>query len=278
MNKQMSSALAQGDQTPVVLVGADSNELRITSVELVGMINTFRTEEGNTTEKRHDDLLKSIRLEIETLEKAGFIGVGNFSESSYINKQNKEQPCYSMNKAGVLQMLNKESAVVRYKTVQYIEKLEKENKTLKKDSYMIDDPVERAKAWIKEQEEKKVIELENAKNRKLLEEQEPKVAFANAITASKNSILVRELARLISQNGIKIGERSLYTWLRENGYVEKNSTKATQKAINLKVLELVERINQDKEGNLHTNFTTYVTPKGQAYFIGKFLENREMRV
>ncbi|ADZ82518.1 phage antirepressor Ant [Cellulosilyticum lentocellum] len=277
MNK-MSSALAQGDQTPVILVGTDSNEVRITSVELVGMINTFRTEEGNTTEKRHDDLLKSIRLEIETLEKAGFIGVGNFSESSYINKQNKEQPCYSMNKAGVLQMLNKESAVVRYKTVQYIEKLEKENKTLKKDSYMIDDPVERAKAWIKEQEEKKVIELENAKNRKLLEEQEPKVAFANAITASKNSILVRELARLISQNGIQIGEQRLYKWLREKEFVEKFSCKATQKAINLKVLELVERTSPDKEGNFHTNFTTYVTPKGQAYFIGKFLENREMRV
>ena len=123
-----------------------------------------------------------------------------------------------------------------------------------------------------------VLRLENTEQKQIIEEQEPKVAFANAITASKNSILIRELARLISQNGIKIGERSLYTWLRENGYVEKNSTKATQKAINLKVLELVERTSPDKEGNFHTNFTTYVTPKGQAYFIGKFLENREMRV
>lgn len=276
MNK-MSSALSQGNQTPVVLVGADSNEVRITSVELVEMINTFRAEEGNTSEKEHSDLMKSIRKEIEVLEGVG-INQGNFSPVTYMDKKGETRPCYSLNKAGVLQMLNKESAVVRFKTTQYIEKLEKENKALKKDSYMIDDPVERAKAWIKEQEEKKVIELENAKNRKLLEEQEPKVAFANAITASKNSILVRELARLISQNGIKIGERSLYTWLRENGYVEKNSTKATQKAINLKVLELVERTSPDKEGNFHTNFTTYVTPKGQAYFIGKFLENREMRV
>ncbi|QEH69947.1 phage antirepressor KilAC domain-containing protein [Cellulosilyticum sp. WCF-2] len=276
MNYQMSSALAQGDQTEVVLVGSDSNDVRITSVKLVEMINRFRAEEGNTSEKEHSDLMKSIRKEIETLNQAG-IAQGNFSPGSYSDKQNQERPCYSMNKAGVLQMLNKESAVVRYKTVQYIEKLEKENKTLKKDSYMIDDPVERAKAWIKEQEEKKVIELENAKNRKLLEEQEPKVAFANAITASKNSILVRELARLISQNGIQIGEQRLYKWLREKEFVEKFSCKATQKAINLKVLELVERTSPDKEGNFHTNFTTYVTPKGQAYFIGKFLENREMR-
>ena len=124
MNRQMTNALAQGDQTPVILQGKN-NEVRITSVELVGVINTFRKEEGNYTEKRHDDLLKSIRTEIEVLEKAGIKGVGNFSESSYVNKQNKEQPCYSLNKAGVLQMLNKESAVVRYKTVQHIEKLEK---------------------------------------------------------------------------------------------------------------------------------------------------------
>lgn len=275
MNKQMSSALEQGNQTPVVL-NCSTNGTTITSVELVELINQFRAEEGNMTEKRHDNLMSSIETEIKALENAG-IAVLNFKVGSYRDKQNQERPCYSLNKAGVLQMLNKESAVVRFKTTQYIEKLEKENKTLKKDSYMIDDPVERAKAWIKEQEEKKVIELENAKNKKLLEEQEPKVAFANAITASKNSILVRELARLISQNGIQIGEQRLYKWLREKEFVEKFSCKATQKAINLKILELVERTSPDKGGNFHTNFTTYVTPKGQAYFIGKFLENREMR-
>lgn len=108
-----------------------------------------------------------------------------------------------------------------------------------------------------------------------IEEQKPKVAFANAITASTNSILIRELARLISQNGVDMGEKKLYAWLRENGYVEKNSCKATQKAINLKVLELVERTNQDKEGNLHTNFTTYVTPKGQEYFVNKFISKEK---
>ena len=101
-----------------------------------------------------------------------------------------------------------------------------------------------------------VLRIENAEQQKQIEEQKPKVAFANAITASTNSILIRELARLISQNGVDMGEKKLYAWMRENGYVEKNSCKATQKAINLKVLELVERTNQDKEGNLHTNFTT----------------------
>ena len=127
MNKQISSALAQGDQTPVVLVGADNNEVRITSVELVEKINRFRAEEGNIIVKRHSDLMTSIKTEIGYLEKAG-IGQRNFSLTSYIDDWNREKPCYSLNKAGVLQMLNKESAVVRYKTVQYIEKLEKANK------------------------------------------------------------------------------------------------------------------------------------------------------
>lgn len=123
MNTQMSSAFVQGDNTPVVLQGAN-NEIRITSVELVEMINTFRKEEGNTVEKEHSDLMKSIRKEIETLENAGIKDGGIFSPISYQDAYGRDKPCYSMNKAGALQMLNKESAVVRFKTTQYIKKME----------------------------------------------------------------------------------------------------------------------------------------------------------
>nr|DAV38986.1 MAG TPA: hypothetical protein [Caudoviricetes sp.] len=119
MNKQMSSALAQGDNTPVV---------RITSVELVELINTFRKQEGNETEKEHSDLMKSIRKEIETLENAGIKDGGNFSLISYQDTYGRDKPCYSMNRAGALQMLNKESAVVRFKTTQYIDALEQKVK------------------------------------------------------------------------------------------------------------------------------------------------------
>ena len=126
MNKQMNSALAQGDMTPVILVGVEG-QVTIASVELTQLINQFRKEEGNETEKQHKELLRDIRKEIESLESVG-IAQSNFALGSYIDKQNQQRPCYSLNKAGVLQMLNKESAVVRYKTVQYIEKLEKENK------------------------------------------------------------------------------------------------------------------------------------------------------
>lgn len=114
------------------IMEVNNEVVTMTSLEVVELINNFRKEEGNEIIKKHDDMLKSIRKEIETLENAGIKGVGNFSESYYLNSQNKKQPCYKMNKAGIMQMLNKESALVRYKTQQYIEALE--NK-LKQDPY-----------------------------------------------------------------------------------------------------------------------------------------------
>lgn len=100
------------------------NEVRISSVDLVDMINKFRIEEGNDNIKQHNTLMRDIRKEIEDLKNAGFEGQYNFVQSSYINSQNKEQPCYSLNRDAALQILNKESAVVRAKTIQYINILE----------------------------------------------------------------------------------------------------------------------------------------------------------
>ena len=101
-----------------------NQEATMTSLEVVKLINKFRLEEGNEIVKKHDDMLKSIRREIKVLENVGIKGNGNFSESTYVNSQNKIQPCYKMSKAGIMQMLNKESALVRQKTQEYIEALE----------------------------------------------------------------------------------------------------------------------------------------------------------
>ena len=113
-----------------------NKEIRITRVELVEVINEFRKLESDTTGKKytellHKDFMKKIRTELETLKTLGLGGERNISPSSYINSQNKEQPCYSLNRDGMLEMLNSESALVRYKTIEYINKLEEENKTLK---------------------------------------------------------------------------------------------------------------------------------------------------
>lgn len=110
----------------------NNQETTMTSLEVVELINKFRKEEGNETVKEHKDFMRSIRNEIEILKKSGIGAERNFSLGSYIDKNNQQRPCYRMNKAGIMQMLNKESALVRYKTQEYIEVLE--NK-LKQDPY-----------------------------------------------------------------------------------------------------------------------------------------------
>ena len=95
----------------------------MTSLEVVELINNFRKEEGSEVVKRHDVLLRDIDNEIEALKNLK-IDAHNFVETSYKDSWNRDKRCYQMNKAGIMQMLNKESALVRYKTQQYIEVLE----------------------------------------------------------------------------------------------------------------------------------------------------------
>jgi len=108
-----------------------------------------------------------------------------------------------------------------------------------------------------------------ARQSKQLEEQKPKVLFADSVIASKGSILVRELAKLIKQNGYDIGEKKLYRWLREKGYICKNSTEPTQMAMNLGLFEIVVRTIERGDVPPKATRTTKVTGKGQVYFINK---------
>lgn len=115
----MKSSLYQSFQ---VMEG--NHEATMTSLDVVELINQFRFEEGNETVKRHDVLLRDIRNELKILEQVGITNDHNFVEVYYTDAKGEKRPCYQMNKAGIMQMLNKESALVRYKTQQYIEALE----------------------------------------------------------------------------------------------------------------------------------------------------------
>ena len=134
-----------------------NNNITMTSLEVVDLVNKLRAEEGNDKVKRHDVLMRDIRNEIKALESIG-IADHKFVEGSYIDKQNQERPCYILNKQGIMQMLNKESAYVRYKTQQYIEALEDR---LSRPSYMIEDPVARAEKWIEEEKYRQFLLTEN---------------------------------------------------------------------------------------------------------------------
>lgn len=119
--------------------------------------------------------------------------------------------------------------------------------------------------------DKKVHKLEAQ-----IEADKPKVIFADAVSASHTSILVGDLAKLISQNGYKIGANRLFSWLRENGYLIKKQGASwnmpTQKSMELKLFEIKETNIQHADGHISINKTPKVTGKGQQYFINKFLD------
>ena len=118
--------------------------------------------------------------------------------------------------------------------------------------------------------DKKVHKLEAQ-----IEADKPKVLFADAVSASYTSILVGDLAKLISQNGYKIGANRLFSWLRDNGYLIKKRGASwnmpTQKSMELGLFEIKETNIQHADGHISINKTSKVTGKGQQYFINKFL-------
>lgn len=115
-----------------------------------------------------------------------------------------------------------------------------------------------------EREKNKMLKAEN-------ESMKPKALFADAVSASDSSILVRDLAKMIRQNGVEIGEKRLYKWLREHGYVCKGSTMPTQRAMELGLFEIIVRTVERGNGLPIETKTVRVTGKGQIYFVQKFL-------
>ena len=109
---------------------------------------------------------------------------------------------------------------------------------------------------------------------RIIEEMRPKEVFSDAVATSKTSILIGELAKLLKQNGVDIGQKRLFAWMRDNGYLMKSGSSKnmpTQKAMQLKLFEIKERIIVNGNGDNITTKTTKVTGKGQIYFINKFL-------
>lgn len=105
-------------------------------------------------------------------------------------------------------------------------------------------------------------------------ELKPKALFADAVSASNESILIGQLAKLIRQNGYEIGQNRLFEWMRENEYLIKKGERynqPTQKSMDLGLFEVKERTITNPDGSTRITLTTKVTGKGQVYFINKFL-------
>lgn len=128
------------------------------------------------------------------------------------------------------------------------------------------------------------LKNEQEKNGKLsaeLDAAQPSIVFAKAVSASDTSILIGGLAKLIKQNGIDIGQKRLFQWMRDKGYLIKagnDKNIPTQRSMEMGLFEVKEGSYVDGDGVNRTTRTTKVTGKGQIYFINKFMENSPVTV
>lgn len=119
-------------------------------------------------------------------------------------------------------------------------------------------------------ERDRIIEHQKAK----IEYDRPKTIFADAVATSNTSILVGDLAKIICQNGVQIGQKRLFAWLRDNGYLMKNGSSYNmpiQRYIQQGLFEVKERSIQNPDGSVRITITPKITGKGQLYFVNKFL-------
>lgn len=123
-------------------------------------------------------------------------------------------------------------------------------------------------------EAQKTIEEQNHK----IKEMQPKAIFADAVSASETSILVGDLAKLICQNGYQIGQKRLFEWMRQNGYLMKcgsSRNMPTQRYLEQGLFEVKESNVQNPDGSIRITRTTKITGRGQLYFVNKFLGGKK---
>lgn len=212
-------------------------------------------------EKEHRNVIQAI----DNLTAENSAVKTMFFESTYINERGREYPEYLMNRDGfsllVMGFTGKQALAWKLK---YIDAFNKMESTLNNPvhSYMISDPIERAKAWIKEQEEK-------ASLAEKVQELAPAKVFRDAVGTSEDGILVRDMAKVLKQNGIQVGEKKLREWLKEKGYMNQNNM-PSQRSMELKIMR-IEEIPIVLPDKTIISRTTKITGKGQIYLIEKFM-------
>lgn len=125
-----------------------------------------------------------------------------------------------------------------------------------------------------------ILQNENTQLKLENEQMKPKALFADAVSVSKTTILIGELAKILKQNGVNIGATRLFAWLRENGYlISRKGTDwnmPTQRSMELGLFNIKETTITHSDGHTTISKTTKVTGKGQQYFINKFLKDKDI--
>lgn len=217
--------------------------------------------------KQHKHVIDSIKSFISSAENSAQY----FIPSTYTDNSGKSNPMYIMNRDGftLLAMGFTGKKALEFK-LQYIEAFNKMEAALT-NKFTLPQSFSEALRLAAEQAE--TIEKQQLE----IEAQKPKVLFADAVEMSENSCLVGELAKILKQNGIEVGQNRLFTWMRENGYLCTRGelyNQPSQQAMELGLFELIKRTINNPDGSVRTTCTTKVTGKGQIYFVEKFLTKK----
>ena len=222
-------------------------------------------------EKQHKNVMKSIRNILGSAQ--NLANQKWFAETTYMDAQGKRQPMFLMSRDGfsllTMSLTGEKAMAFKVAFIEQFNRMEQAIKELAPAAPAIPQTFAQALRLAAEQAE--TIEAQQ----KQLEAQAPKVAFATAIINSPSSCGIDELAKLLKQNGIDMGEIRLFQWLREKGYLCNLGTarnQPTQKALEMGLFELKPQTwTNPKTDEVMTTTRTMVTGKGKEYFINKFL-------
>ena len=220
-----------------LMIKANEKEVRITSVELVDIINELRTKEfelglNGKGQKplQHKNFMAKIRNEVEVLKSLGLDNELNFKPVEYVDKKGEKRPCYSLNRDGMLQMLNSESVYVRAKTIEKINELENKIVQLQKQETQLANLLvaiyNGGQEGVVASKQLAEIEVKKATAPLLetIETNKPKVEYHDNVLNSKRLVTVREIAvdlgtsaiklnKFLNENGIQYKDKVNNTWL-----------------------------------------------------------------
>lgn len=221
-------------------------------------------------EKNHRDVLEVINNLLSRAENSAVSSM--FVKSSYIASNGKENPMYIMNRDGfsLLVMGFTGTKALAFK-LEFIEAFNKMEQYIRTGGFQIPQNFADALRLAAEQAEK--VE----EQRRQIEAMRPKEIFTDAVVGSASSCLVGELAKILRQNGIEIGEKRLFQWLRDQGYLGRCGERYNipmQQYIEQGLFELKKGVRSGSGGVMHTTITPKITAKGQVYFVNKFM-NRQ---
>lgn len=230
-------------------------------------------EIAELTGKQHSNVMRDIR----NLLDAGVNQI-NFELVGYIDAKGEERPQFQLTKKGCLILASGYDPVLREKIIDRWEELEKKSRA---EVPALPSYAEALRQLADKVEENERLQIEARAQQQTIQSQQdkiesdaPKVIFADAVATSQRSCLVAELAKILRQNGVDTGQNRLFTWLRANGYLGSKGeyyNQPTQKAMDMGLFEIKKRTINNPDGSVLVTATTKVTPKGQIYFVQKFL-------